>query len=131
MALVHTKLLRPVSGYSRTIRYFFLSSMAFNCAMGIFMVMYPFYVRELGFSDALNGNIIAIQAGATAIALLPAGLLGDKYGRKQMILIGAAMLAVSFFIRAIGISEWILLLGASLTGFFFCFFASIRDSIIS
>ncbi|GAF14438.1 hypothetical protein JCM19045_3753 [Bacillus sp. JCM 19045] len=121
MALVHTKLLRPVSGYSRTIRYFFLSSMAFNCAMGIFMVMYPFYVRELGFSDALNGNIIAIQAGATAIALLPAGLLGDKYGRKQMILIGAAMLAVSFFIRAIGISEWILLLGAGLTGFFFAF----------
>lgn len=121
MALLHKRLLRPVSGYSRTIRYFFLSSIAFNCAMGIFMVMYPFYVRELGYSDTLNGSIIAIQAGATAIALLPVGLLGDKYGRKHIILIGAAMLALSFFIRAIGSSEWVLLLGAGLTGFFFAF----------
>ncbi|MFS0787686.1 MFS transporter [Shouchella sp. 1P09AA] len=114
-------LLSTFQPYSQTVRYFFVSSICFNIAMGIFMVMYPFYVRELGYDDTLNGSIIAFQAAATAIALLPAGILGDRYGRKKMLLIGASMLAISFIIRSFGTSEWLLLFGASLTGFFFAF----------
>ncbi|WP_078392158.1 MFS transporter [Shouchella patagoniensis] len=121
MALGHTFFVKPVKSYNRTIRYFLLSSIAFNTAMGIFMVMYPFYIRELGYSDHLNGQVIAFQAAATAIALLPAGILGDRYGRKRMLMIGSIMLAISFAIRSFSSTEMPLLFGAGLTGFFFAF----------
>lgn len=121
MALLHKFFLKPVKSYNRTIRYFLLSSIAFNTAMGIFMVMYPFYIRELGYTDSLNGQIIAFQAAATAIALLPAGILGDRYGRKRMLIIGSIMLAISFAIRSVSSTEFLLLFGAGLTGFFFAF----------
>ncbi|KQL55669.1 MULTISPECIES: MFS transporter [Bacillaceae] len=113
-----TKLFHP---YNQTVRSFFLSSLCFNTAMGIFIVMYPFFVRELGYGDQVNGSIIAFQAAATAIALLPAGIIGDRFGRKNMLLIGASMLAVSFFIRSVGSAEWVLVAGAGVTGFFFAF----------
>ncbi|WP_353626040.1 MFS transporter [Bacillus sp. JCM 19041] len=127
MALLHKFFLKPVKSYNRTIRYFLLSSIAFNTAMGIFMVMYPFYIRELGYTDSLNGQIIAFQAAATAIALLPAGILGDRYGRKRMLIIGSIMLAISFAIRSVSSTEFLLLFGAGLTGFFFRFFTSVCD----
>lgn len=61
--------------------------------MGIFGVMYNLYIRELGLAGEVSGHVIAMTALATAIILVPAGLLSDRVGRKWMIIIGAGLTA--------------------------------------
>lgn len=84
--------------------------------MGIFSVMYNLYIRELGLDGEVSGHVIAMTALATAIILVPAGLLSDKVGRKWMIIIGAALTAVTLTIRSMTATEHTMLIGAFLTG---------------
>jgi MFS family permease len=84
--------------------------------MGIFSVMYNLYIRELELDGEVSGHVIAMTALATAIILVPAGLLSDKVGRKWMIIIGAALTAVTLTIRSMTATEHTMLIGAFLTG---------------
>ncbi|MFB5660836.1 MFS transporter [Alteribacillus sp. HJP-4] len=81
--------------YNKNVRLFLIASILSNIGMGIYMIIYNYYIREIGFADDVNGRVIASQAAATAIALLPAGLLSDKIGRKKVILAGALFVGVS------------------------------------
>ncbi|ADH98662.1 MFS transporter [Salisediminibacterium selenitireducens] len=104
--------------YNLNVRLFLLSSILVHIGMGIFMIIYNYYIRELGYDDQMNGSVIAMQSMATALLLLPAGILSDRKGRKKVILIGLLLAAVSLFLRASGTSEWLLLSGAFMTGMF-------------
>ncbi|WP_307728741.1 MFS transporter [Alkalicoccobacillus plakortidis] len=110
-----------LKGYNKNIRLFLIASFLLNVGMGIFMVIYNYYIRELGFSDDVNGRVIAMQATATAIALLPVGLLSDRLGRKRLIVIGSVAVMLSLILRSIGIAEDLLIIGAFVTGFFMAF----------
>ena len=60
-----------------------MTNISTQIAMGIFMIIYNFYIRELGYSEQVNGNIIAMTALASAIILVPAGIISDRLGRKK------------------------------------------------
>ncbi|QKS72216.1 MFS transporter [Paenalkalicoccus suaedae] len=107
--------------YNKNVRLFLLSSILVNIGMGIFMIIYNYYIRELGFNDQTNGSVIAMQATATAITLLPIGILSDRTGRKKIILIGTIFAGVSLFVRAMVGAESLLLSGAFMTGLFMAF----------
>ncbi|WP_018921876.1 MFS transporter [Salsuginibacillus kocurii] len=102
--------------YNKNVRLFLFASLLSNIGMGVFLVIYNYYVRELGYTDDVNGRVIAMQATATALALLPAGLLSDRIGRKKIIISGALCLAVSLFARSLFVPENALLSMAFLTG---------------
>ncbi|PSL44424.1 putative MFS family arabinose efflux permease [Salsuginibacillus halophilus] len=108
-------------GYNRNVRLFLLASLLANMGMGVFMVIYNYYIRELGYSADVNGRVVAMQAAATAIVLLPAGIASDRVGRKKIILLGALFLAVSLFLRAVLVPESMLLAAAFMTGMFMAF----------
>ncbi|TES52410.1 MFS transporter [Halalkalibacterium halodurans] len=108
-------------GFNRNVRHFFVSSLLSNIGLGIFMVIYNYYIRELGYDEQVNGRVIAMQAMATAIALLPAGFISDQKGRKKMIFIGALLTAISLLLRSIFAGESLLLMTAFMTGFFLAF----------
>ncbi|WP_249414114.1 MULTISPECIES: MFS transporter [Alteribacter] len=107
--------------YNRNVRYFLLASALANIGMGIFLIIYNYYIRELGFDDSVNGRVIAMQSMATALLLLPAGLLSDRYGRKRIIVIGAVFAALSLFLRSVLSLEDMLLAAAFMTGMFMSF----------
>lgn len=110
-----------LKGYNQNVRMFLWVSVLGNIGMGIFMIIYNYYIRELGYDDQVNGKVIAMQATASAIALLPAGLLSDKFGRKKIIFIGALITAVTLTSRSLLVPESTLLLTAFLTGVFMSF----------
>jgi len=107
--------------YNKNIRLFLISSIFVQIGMGIFMIIYNYYIRELGYDDQMNGSIIAMQSAATALLLLPAGILSDRIGRKKVILWGAVFTAISLLLRATVSLDILLLSGAFMTGMFMAF----------
>ncbi|MDG5788929.1 MFS transporter [Evansella sp. AB-P1] len=108
-------------GYNKNVRLFLVSSILAHIGMGIFMIIYNYYIRELGYDDQMNGSVIAMQSIGTALLLLPAGILSDRIGRKKVIYVGAIFAACSLLLRAVLSAEVLLLGTAFMTGLFMAF----------
>ena len=109
-------------GYHRNVRLAQASNILTNIGMGIFMVIYNFYIRELGHNEQVNGQIIALTSLATAIVLIPAGIISDRTSRKKVMILGSFFTAFSLLFRGLSEIESLLLLFAFLTGGFMAFF---------
>lgn len=95
-----------------------LANVLIQVGMGVFIVMYNLYIKELGFPETLNGKIISMTSLASAIMLVPAGYLSDRLGRKGIIIIGALFAAGTLFYRSIVTGEQSLIYAAFFTGLF-------------
>lgn len=105
-----------IASFNRNIRLFMLANMFIQIGMGIFAVMYNLYIKELGFPETLNGTVISMTSLATAIILIPAGFLSDRYGRKGMIILGTIVTVLTLFYRSVTVSEQSIIYAAFLTG---------------
>lgn len=102
--------------FNQNIKHAFTANILSQIGLGIFMVIYNFYIRELGYPDQINGQVVSMAAMATAIILIPAGILSDRVGRKQIILAGMALTGLSLFFRSVIEPQFFLLLAAFMTG---------------
>ena len=105
-----------IKTYNRNIRLTFVANILTQIGLGIFMVIYNFYIRELGYNELVNGKVIAMTSLATALILIPAGILSDKAGRKKLMLYGAIVTGLILFSRSIVESQSLLILFAFGTG---------------
>ncbi len=69
--------------YNFNVKMAIAANLLTQIGLGIFMTLYNLYLRDLGYSELTNGNVIAMTALAQAIFLVPAGFLSDKWGRKK------------------------------------------------
>ena len=95
--------------YNRNVRLSFWANSFTQIGLGIFMVIYNFYIRELGYTEAVNGQVIAMTSMATAIILVPAGLISDRFGRKRVIFYAIAISSVLLFLRSIFADQGLLI----------------------
>lgn len=86
------------------------------------MVVYNFYIRELGLPQNVNGEIIALTALATAMILVPAGVLSDQVGRKKVMAVGVFIGGLILAIRSLVEMESFLLGTGFATGISLAFF---------
>ena len=98
-----------------------LANVLIQIGMGVFMVMYNLYIKELGMPETISGKVISMTALASAIMLIPAGFLSDRFGRKWMIVGGAFFGAMTLFYRSVAIAETPMIYAAFLTGLFMAF----------
>lgn len=96
---------RSLKSFNRNIRLFILSNVLIQIGMGVFSVMYNLYIRELGLPESVNGSVISMTSLATALMLIPAGLLSDKIGRKWLLIIGSTLTAILLVGRSVVIAE--------------------------
>jgi len=87
MAFIH-EWSSQFKSYNRNIKLAILANIFANAGLGIFMVIYNFYIRELGYTESVNGQVIAMTSLATALILVPAGIMSDKIGRKKVMVYG-------------------------------------------
>ena len=69
--------------------------------IGSLLPILPLYLRERGASYALLGVIVGASLFAQAIGQWPAGLLAERFGRREMMVIGlvvAAAASISFLL---------------------------------
>lgn len=109
------------SSYNRNIKFFMLANVLIQIGLGVFMVMYNLYIKELGMPETVNGKVISMTATASALMLIPAGFLSDRFGRKWIIIAGAVFGAMTLFYRSFTITETPLVTAAFLTGLFMAF----------
>ncbi|WP_163098935.1 MFS transporter [Peribacillus alkalitolerans] len=105
-----------IQSYNQNIKWILLGNFFIQIGFGIFMVIYNFYIRTLGFEDVVNGKVVSMASLATALLLVPAGLLADKKGRKNILIIGLILTGIFTIGRSIVETESSLLLFAFLAG---------------
>ena len=96
---------KKVLSFNKNVRLFMLANVLIQIGMGVFMVMYNLYIKELGMPETISGKVISMTALASAIMLIPAGFLSDKFGRKWMIVGGAVFGGMTLFYRSVAVAE--------------------------
>lgn len=108
--------------YNKNIRLAIIANILTQIGLGAFMVVYNFYIRELGLPQNVNGEIIALTALATALVLVPAGILSDRIGRKKVMTVGILLGGVILMVRSLVELESFLLGAGFATGISLAFF---------
>jgi MFS family permease len=70
-------------------------------AMGIYRLIFNFYILSLGFDEKLVGNLVTASSMTALIFALPMGYLADILGRKASLLIAGVMTSISIGVMVI------------------------------
>jgi MFS family permease len=84
-----------VRAFSRNARLYLLNVIIVGAAMGVFRLLFNFYVLSLGYDQALLGTLITVSSLTALLAALPMGYLADLLGRKNSLLISGTLMSVS------------------------------------
>src|SRR4030065_1427317 len=64
-------------------------------AIGIFRLLFNFYVLSLGFDEKLLGNLVTTSSITALVFALPMGYLADILGRKLSLLLSGALICLT------------------------------------
>lgn len=107
--------------YNTNIKLAIWANIYSQIGLGMFMVIYNIYIQELGMSHEVNGQVIALTSLATAIILVPAGILSDKLGRKRIMFYGVIAAGIVLLLRSVVELQSLLLIAGFATGIFTAF----------
>lgn len=105
-----------VKSYNKNIKLALVANIFAQIGLGIFMVIYNFYIRELGYNEQVNGHVISMASLATALILVPAGLISDRFGRKKAMFFGAILTGIVLLLRSVVETQSLLVTLAFATG---------------
>ena len=83
---------------------------------GVFSVALPIYLYFLGYAPVVIGTVFSIQGAVAVVLIIPFGILGDRYGRKRIVVLGGLLSSASFFLFPFADSLALLYLAAVLAG---------------
>ncbi|MEN2767020.1 MFS transporter [Ornithinibacillus xuwenensis] len=121
MALFFKEWSAQMKTYNQNIKLAIWANIFSQIGLGMFMVIYNIYIQELGLSHEVNGQVIALTSLATAIILVPAGILSDKLGRKRIMAFGVIATGAILLLRSIVELQFLLLLTGFGAGIFTAF----------
>ncbi|MGZ8179096.1 MFS transporter [Williamsia sp. SKLECPSW1] len=79
-------------------------------SMGVRVALVPLFVVDtdgLGESPALAGVLLAVYAAGNVVAILSAGRLSDRFGRRPLMLPGLAIMGASTVVLGFSGSVWV------------------------
>ncbi|NWF65578.1 MAG: MFS transporter [Chloroflexi bacterium] len=86
-------------------RMYLLNVIITGAVMGVFRLIFNFYVLSLGFDESVLGNLITTSSFVALIAALPMGYLADIIGRKSSLVLSGGLLAFSIIAMALWQTE--------------------------
>ena len=75
-----------VRSFRPNARLYLFNVIIAGAAMGVFRLLFNFYVLSLGFDEALLGKLVTTNNLTSLLVALPAGYLADQLGRKVSLL---------------------------------------------
>jgi MFS family permease len=86
------------------------SSLVAGATIGVFRLLFNFYVLSLGYDEDLLGNFISTSNMVALFSALPLGYLIDKWGRKNALLTRVLLLSGTVAAMALWPSVWLFFL---------------------
>lgn len=93
--------------FGRNARLYLFSLVLSGLAVGIFSLLFNFYILSLGYDEALLGQLITTSNTTALLTALPAGYLADLIGRKQSLVLAGLLSAGAI----LGLLGWQSVLG--------------------
>jgi MFS family permease len=97
-------------------RLYLLAIIINGLALGVFRLLFNFYVLSLGYDEALLGQLLTTTSLVSLLSALPAGYFSDRMGRKPAlvaaaVILSAAVAGMVVWQQAIGLFAMNVLLG--------------------
>ncbi len=100
--LSRLKLFRPNA------RLYLMTVLVTGIAMGVYRLIFNFYVLSLGYDEALLGKLITTNQFTALLLALPMGFVVDRFGRKNGLVARSVLLAISVAGVALWPKVWVL-----------------------
>lgn len=100
----------------RNVRWFFVASFLAQIGMGFNGILYNLYIKTLGLPDTVAGASISAGSIAGALFLVPAGILGDRFGRKKAIFFAGLMSGLVGLVQAFMQTPVTIVIGSFVAG---------------
>ena len=107
-----------------------LSVFNFFIGFNLFWPIAILYFSKISGSYLLGGSVLGIIMLASTIFELPTGILSDMVGRKYTMVLGSWARVIAFLFYAIGLSYWILVVGAIFEGLSRAFYSGNNDALL-
>lgn len=91
-------------------RLYLMTVLVTGVAMGVYRLIFNFYVLSLGYDEALLGKLITTNQFTALLLALPMGFVVDRFGRKNGLMVRSLLLAASVLGTAIWPQIWVLYL---------------------
>lgn len=86
---------RHLGAFRPNARLYLSFAIISGIAMGIYRLIFNFYLLSLGFDEKLVGSLVSASSLTALAFALPMGYLADKLGRKASLLISAVLMSFS------------------------------------
>jgi MFS family permease len=84
-----------LAAFQPNARLYLVYAIVAGVAMGIFRLLFNFYILSLGFDEKLLGNLVTTSSITALIVALPMGYLADILGRKISMLLSGVIICFS------------------------------------
>jgi len=97
-----------VRSFSPNARLYLTGAVIYGTVMGVFQLLFNFYMLSLGYDEVVIGNLVTIRSATSLVAALPMGYLTDRIGRKNAFFFG--YITVGFSVAMMLVAPKILVL---------------------
>lgn len=91
----HPSLLQQIRSFNRPARLFLVATVMDGVIFSAWSLFFNFYMLERGFSREFLGLATSINSAAALLMGLPIGILSDRLGRKQAMLLGVSVFIIA------------------------------------
>lgn len=102
--------------FSHPARRYLLSEFLAWTGHGVFSVVFNLYLVEGGFRESFVGTAVSVNAIALALTALPAGVLADRWGRRNCLVLGALLDGLGLLVRATSLHPGTILASGFIAG---------------
>jgi MFS family permease len=103
-------------GFNRDVKLVLLSGCFASVVVGLSSIIQPLYLSSLGYDSAEVGALIGVSALTSVLALFPAGVIADRYGRRNILVFSMIAYALAFALLAVYSDTLPLLIASALIG---------------
>jgi MFS family permease len=76
-------------------RLYLLNVIITGAAMGVFRLLFNFYILSLGYDEALIGTLVTVNSFSALLMALPMGYTADLLGRKASLLLSGFVMSMA------------------------------------
>lgn len=86
---------RHLAEFRPNARLYLMNVVILGAMMGVFRLLFNFFVLSYGFDEAFLGNLVTVSAVTALLAALPMGYLADMLGRKASLIISGFFMTLA------------------------------------